>query len=393
MAWTPVTISKKVGPGLDNNEDDVKNIQTLLNSVRIGPKLQVNGIYDKDTSTAIGSFQKIWGGANYRIEPGGTWLQRLNDTAKPLTIKNISLIRINEGGYSITYEGFVPPKGYRVMLYYPASFSQIPSDAIDITRKGLTNKPVTINLRTDDTLLQLLKLIASKGAWGSPLAFNIYLVCDEGYVVSVSNSINIRTPVKPYDGSIKLNMAHFDDRPMFYVGELDNSIPSGVRGMGRWLSEVIGGRRYFAYAGDRFETYPDKRGFDCTTYAGTILGLRPPGRSARGDVGQMNGNGLDVANLIGAEVCEFEFAPGKKKMMENIDLSMMKYFFTNNSTGAFIMWTSGHVMLVVDNIVHEFTIPIGSPGYKQRGVLNERPWLVPGMKFSIRKIPSGRLKT
>lgn len=388
MAWTPVTISKKVGPSLDNNEEDVKKIQMLLNSVRIEPKLQVSGAFDQDTSTAIGNFQKIWGGKpNYRIEPGGTWMQRLNDTIKPLTLKSIKLISIRLGGYEITYEGFIPPKGYKVMFYLPSSFTRIPSDAIDITRQGLVNKQAIIRLKIKDTLPQLLRLIESKGVWGSLLACNLYLVREDGQVVSASNQVNVSTPVKPYDGPIKLNMAHIDP-PMHYVGVKTPATQSGVTGEGRFFwPQPIDGRRYFAYK-SKFETDPDKRGFDCTTYVGTILGLRPPT-----DIysGEMWGRGEDTARMIGAEPCEFEYAPGKKKIMENIDLPMMKYFFANNSMGAFIMWTSGHVMLVVDNLVHEFNIPIGSPGYWKRDVLHERPWLVKGMKFNIRKIPSGML--
>lgn len=383
MAWNPIIINKKVGIGLDNMEEDVKKIQTLLNLVRIGPHLEANGQCDQNTITAIGNFQKIWGNPDNRIDPGGKTLQRLNDTAKPLTLKKIELIRIKNGGYAITYEGFVPPKGYRVMFYFPASFSQIPSDAIDITRQGLANNQVTINLKIDDTLPKLLELFDSKGTWGSSLACNIYLVREGGHVVSASNQINVRCPVKPYDGPIGLNMARIDP-PMYYIGEIVNE---KTIGRGRWLSQAIGGRRYFAYAGDKFETEPDKRGFDCTTYVGTVLGLRPPGRAAPSDLGQMYGNGMDVANIIGAEVCEFEYAPGKKKKMEDINVSMLNYFFTNNSTGAFIVWTAGHVVLVVNNIVHEFNIPVGKPGYYRREV-GKRPWQS-GNILHIRKIPSG----
>lgn len=378
MAWNPIIISKKVGKDSDNSEEDVKKIQTLLNLLRIGPHLEVNGHCDQDTITAIGNFQKIWGNPDYRIDPGGKTLQRLNDTAKPLVLKKIELSRISDGGYAITYEGFIPPKGYRVMFYLLASFSQIPYDAIDITMEGLDNKKVTIKLKINDTLPKLLALFEREKTCGTPVPCNIYLVREGGYIVSESNQMNIRCPVKPYDGPIGLNMAKVDP-PMYYVGETTGGTTTG---MGRYFwPQAIGGKRYFAYAG-KFETDPDKRGFDCTTYVGTVLGLNPL-------AGEMSGTGEDVANIIGAERCEFEYELGKKKEMENINRDMLKYFFTNNSTGAFIVWTPGHVMLVVDNIVHEFTIPVGQPGYYKREV-GKRPW-VSGNILHIRKIPPGRI--
>lgn len=376
MAWNPIIISKKVGKDLDNGEEDVKKIQTLLNLVRIGPHLEINGHCDQDTITAIGNFQKIWGNPDYRIDPGGKTLQRLNDTAKPLVLKEIKLSRISDGGYAITYEGFVPPKGYRVMFYLLESFSQIPYDAIDITMEGLDNKKVTIKLKINDTLPKLLALFEMKKTWGTSVPCNIYLIREGGYIVSESNQMNIRCPVKPYDGPIRLNMAEIDPL-MYYVGI----------GVGRYFwPQAIGGKRYFAYD-NKFETDPDKRGFDCTTYVGTVLGLNPR-------AGEMSGTGEDIAKIIGAESCQFEYEPGKKKEMENINGKMLNYFFTNNSMGAFIVWIltekkTGHVMLVVNNMVHEFNLPVGKPGYYKREV-GKRPW-VSGNILHIRKIPPGRI--
>jgi hypothetical protein len=377
VAWNPVIISKKVGKDSDNSEEDVKKIQTLLNLVRIGPHLKANGHCDQDTITAIGNFQRVWENSNHRIDPGDKTLQRLNDTVKPLALKKIELSNISQGGYTITYKGFVPPSGYRVMFYLQAnqSFFKIPDDAIDITKEGLDNNEISIKLNFNDTLPKLLALIAREEAWGTSCPCNIYLIRKGGYIVSKSDAVNIQCPVEPYDKPIGLNMAEIDP-PIKYPG----------KEIGRYFyPQTIAGKRYFTYRKNSmtvFETEPDKRGFDCITYVGTVLGLNPLKK-------EMSGNGGDIARIIHAESCQFEYEPGKKKEMENINRDMLNYFFTNNNTGSFIVWSASHVVLVVNNIVHEFNEPDGNPGYYKREV-GKRPW-ISGNIWHIRKIPSGRI--
>lgn len=379
----PVEITKKVGLKADNDEGDVKKIQTLLNLAGIEPFLTVNGLCDQNTIAAIGNFQEIWGKLDYKckIDPGSKTLQYLNDTVKPLVLNEMKLIHIGSGGYEISYSGFVPPKKYKVMLYLNGkhSFLHIPDDAIDITPTIKKNKSFNVRLKVDSTLPKLLAMIEKQKTWGWSIPCRIYLVNEHGVVISVSNEANLKCPVQPYDGPIKLDMAQTD----MYMNYSWSG--PGYHHDGRYFwPEPIDGKFFFAYGSPCiFETESKMRGFDCSTYVSTILNLKV----AKGEMG--SGAGEIIADKIGATRCIFEYAPGKTKEMEDIDSAMLKYFFTNNSKGYFIVWSPGHVMLVVNGIVHEFTIPPGPPGYYKRSV-NERPWMK-GKIFHIRRIPQERV--
>ncbi|MBI5179431.1 MAG: hypothetical protein HZA04_09270 [Nitrospinae bacterium] len=367
----PVSIARGVGKDAPNDEADVRKIQGLLNRVRIGPDLQVNGKCDAGTLSAIGNFQRIWFGEDYRIDPNGTTLRRLNGTAKPLTLKSISLTYIRNGGYAIAYSGFVPPASYKVLLYPEGrgqrSYYELPDDALDITKPGLNNAKATVRLKVETTLPGLLKLIEQENAWGGWLPFKAHLVNAANGVVTSSNDMILQCPIKPYAGPIQLAMAQ-NGPPMYYTGK--------TTGRYFWPSP-FGGKRFFSYGG-KFETEMAKRGFDCTTYVGTVLGLNPL-------AGQMAGDGLDLANLAGAEIVRYEYAPGQTKEMESINSKTLKEFFSKNAEGAYIVWSAGHVMLVRDAVVHEFSIPDGLPGYYQRKVA-DRPWQS-GTTYSVRKLP------
>ena len=71
--------------------------------------------------------------------------------------------------------------------------------------------------------------------------------------------------------------------------------------------------------------------------------------------------------------------------LDAADPKYVKEFFKSNTTGYYLMYSGGHVVLVVDGVVHEFA---GSKrGY---GATDVGKWLEPykTMKLTVREPPS-----
>jgi hypothetical protein len=136
--------------------------------------------------------------------------------------------------------------------------------------------------------------------------------------------------------------------------------------------------------GGRLELEHEHRGFDCITYAGTTCGA-PNTRMADSN---------DLANALGATTVQH---PRKRKdektgkeITENVDLeradpALVKEFFAGVSSGYFLIFTSGHIVIVVDGEVHEFKHSEPS-GYARTAVAK---WLEPytTMKLTVRRLP------
>jgi hypothetical protein len=151
-----------------------------------------------------------------------------------------------------------------------------------------------------------------------------------------------------------------------YTGNPDGS------GGAAFLSSPIKDKYYFVYGGI-FETDPQRRGFDCTTFVGSACGL-PDGKGQGGD-------GSTVAEALGAESCS----------MEHKHAAAILKFFEDHDTGSYIMWSHGHVVMVKDGAVHEFTDRVSfDNGYQMTDTV--AAWLAfAGHKtrtYSVRKLPS-----
>lgn len=127
-------------------------------------------------------------------------------------------------------------------------------------------------------------------------------------------------------------------------------------GDGRWLTRV-GAAYYFAFRGERkhggkFETGDAKRGFDCTTYIGSAYGLSE----------NMDAYGTKLADGLGTTKAGYVV---ENKSGDEIKKYFKEYFATHK-TGAFIMWSAKHVVMVVDGYIHEFSK--GAGGYRKTDV-------------------------
>jgi hypothetical protein len=110
----------------------------------------------------------------------------------------------------------------------------------------------------------------------------------------------------------------------------------------------------------------------------------------------------DLAAALGATACtvsaEEEVPPPKgspkgtapttKTVTITLDSALPKHvktFFTSNKTGSFLIYSGGHIVLVVDGTVHEFSSSKG--GYVSTAV---DTWLEPykEKRLTVRKLPN-----
>jgi hypothetical protein len=154
---------------------------------------------------------------------------------------------------------------------------------------------------------------------------------------------------------------------------------------GRMFAQVAGYQKFpFIWAGE-FETDPQFRGFDCITYAGTACGASNS-HMAESD---------DLATSLGASEVEHvhkarDPKTGKdtiqKIKLEAADPAYVKEFFAGTPAGYYLMWSSGHIVIVADGEVHEFKASAPS-GYARTAVAQ---WLEPykTKKLTVRKLPN-----
>lgn len=372
-----VAIAKSVGQGGANQPLDVMRIDELLRAIgllgQISPTTETR-------NAAIRRFQEIWqlrdarGQYDGKIDPGGRTLATLNAAAvRPRITRLDAKKKIGKGGYRIAYTPAPPPAPYRVWLGVTTSIG----DHFDITGRS----PDDVIGR--DNLPELLKLVVRHHRWGLQLALRVMFVLDDR-VVLMSDPVSMSCPVAPHNGRL-LPLDPANGGILTYQGDADANDFHG-----RWLQKVEGfpGYLFFAYLFDstgdsNFETSDAHRGFDCITYAGTVCGAPP---TVIGDTQKLLGH-LNPAKCSCTKQVE-----AKKKgdppvtvtvELENASREDLQAYFRTSSAGYHIMWSGGHVVLVADGTVHEFSA--GKGGYAATPVLD---WLGTHGKQSVRKLAS-----
>lgn len=233
---------------------------------------------------------------------------RVTDDDSPI-LDPISLTAIESGGYRIRFRGTRP--GAKVFLCVEKA-----DNRIDVSQGYLATH-----------LKSLLKAIGQVDGWGKTM--RCWLVQEvAGKHMGESTARDLAAPVKPYEGSLTFNGIAGATPKLTYPGN----------GVGRWFTEPIDGKYYFRYA-SKFETSPQMRGFDCTTFPMSLFQCFP----------NMAGKyGGYLADQLGATKCDME----QKKEKE------IKEFFSDKlrgGTGLYFMFSAGHVVLVKNGTTHEFT--------------------------------------
>jgi hypothetical protein len=381
-----VSIANSVGRGGQNLPNDIARINNLLGEIAMGPYyLPANMInyqsrpgenlqacravpaIDPGIVAAIEDFQRLCDeSVTGLVKPGDTTLRRMNQLRVPLVLADIELAFLrNRGGiwcgYKISYSGENLPAGYRVFLR--VSGAPVPFQAGDrITEPILANGFMDITARKKNNLIcwdnlpDLLRMIDHQNLWKSAEgggAFATLIVVKDQKVVSRSISKPVSCPVKPLTAPVSsvLGTANLGQVPPLPY----NGAPNGGGGGGFIYHQPIDGKYYFEWEG-KFATDGGKRGFDCITFVGAVRGVDA-------NTGAMGVDENTITNhLASTPNCN----------MENKTSAQVKTFFETHKTGTYIVALhegTGHVMLVIDGVYHEFNIPAGQPGYRTGGVL------------------------
>lgn len=286
-----------------------------------------------------------------------------------LDLKPIQPAKIKDGAYKIVFSGALPSNSnVRLLLGNSERFF------VDITGGYKTGH----GKHQSTHLEELLDVMHRGHFWGKSIPVRVAAYSGGRMCVETLSPVRfMQCPLEPLQ---EVGIEEIGAVPgLWYTGKHEASGETKTKSEGSGtdqeektgtiLSHPINGRYHFIYAG-KFEVDADRRGFDCTTYAGAAAGLL--------DGKGQGGTGETVAQTLNAESCKVEGQHAK----------VIDKFFQEHANGTFIMWSHGHVVFVKDGIVHEFTDRVSRDrGYQATEIAK---WLTlakhPKQKFSVRKV-------
>ena len=284
-----------------------------------------------------------------------------------LNIEKLELKSVDRGGYLLSYNP-APPPGYKVLF----GVSPDPWGCVDIT--GCRHW----NVFNSDNLDQLLGMIRRLDAWGTDIAVQLF-VTDSGMTV-FSQSHKPKTmscPVKPHVGAL-LPLEN-NEPALKYVYHVDKKHPeTNVYGRTLWEHK---GEKFFTYGGV-FETNSEHRGFACIGYVAMTCGLTSADLKKLGKL-----DSEPLANFLKAErqsvqvPQNLEFLPRKPILpgepplvpipgspgcnlpLEGVQPEYVMDFFAGNPDGYYLVWSTGHIILVTNGTSYEFNHLLKHKGY------------------------------
>ena len=342
---------EKVADKKFNEPNDVRTVQRLLNAAYGGATVAETGKCDPATIQAIKDFQALWPTPtpDGLVRPGGPTLKRLAGAATPAALGAITLVRIDEGGYQISYSAQLPPNGYKVFL-------ALKNDTFLLDITGRNAKGVMGN----DNLPDLLDLMEGASVWGNVAVECRVIVKRNERLVSRSDPKTLACPVQPYSSGLGADLLEEENVKDFTY--------SGIKDGCYFNMPAIDDRYYFSYD-NKFETKNARRGLNCITYAGAVFGVNANTKA-------LKDYGTQLAAYLNAAKVDME---GKKA-------ADLKQFFTDNPTGTFLMWSEGHTTVVVDGFVYESTNRT-TQAYQRT---DAQDWPYGNAVFWVRKLPADK---
>ncbi len=379
-----VTIKNSVGKSAINDPDDVQKVASLL--FQVGFLAPAMSFAPRSAQSATGvpkrqeipkvllsAIEKFQAEAFWErtpdgvIGPRGSTLQMLNQLTNPLTLTQMKTNRriggaksLDKGGFKIGYKGVGTkthpmPKTFKMLLQVSSHQKFVlvtgrpPNDLVDAAR-----------------LPFVLQAIETAGIFAGTVQCKL-IVERDGKRLSESKPKALPTPVRPHNGKL-LPLDEKNNGPkLTYQGDV-----SAKLFFGRTIVKIDGvDKLYFMYLSG-FETDAKHRGFDCTTYAGTVLGV-----PFKHQV-----NGASIRDHLGLSACSFKNADGKTVTLSNASSDDIKSYFEETRSGVFLLYKSSHVMLAYNNEVHEFTKTDSVDGYR-RTALNTRLDELKGSKLTL----------
>lgn len=162
-----------------------------------------------------------------------------------------------------------------------------------------------------------------------------------------SNRQKLRAPVKPLSSPVTIREIEAEAAQLPYLqlekGDYDPDLEkkaSEYQFAGRLLSKNMDGYRYFLRA-RRLVTYNNFRGFDCITFAASMMGLH---------IDLSGKTATVVAETIGAEKCGLENVKGDQIRRACAPGEILGYHFEQ-----FIAFYDKHTVLIGNGEVFEFS--------------------------------------
>jgi len=261
-----------------------------------------------------------------------------------LVLTEIALKQISSGGYRIGYLGTLPSGTARLLLFIPGA-----KHSVDVTKSHKSDL-----LDSKVKLATFLQGIATNRSWGKKEKCIIVAKDKNGNELARSDPKFFDTPVCPYTGALTplcVGKCKSDFPPPKYTGKFefdwDDEKWKSIGGAAYLYPSPIDGCYYFAYAG-KFVKDNKERGFDCTTFVGSAFGVDPntPSTFQGKPCNAMAGDGGTLADVLKEG--------GKDYDLKHAKASDVLKFFEKNRVGTYVMWSSGHVVIVHDLIVYEF---------------------------------------
>jgi len=280
----------------------------------------------------------------------------VHQSIKP-ALHRVDLVRISAGGYMFWWNARIPADaqmvlciGESAMVGTHAAFQhaigairlQVPDGGAAVYNRlaflDVTAKPSGGHITLD--LALLLKLIDSVARYdatgrGSTLKCRLLLLNETGPMAEgISDAIELPCPVQPFDGPLTFDAFRLASPRLTYPGN----------GKGNLLSPLINDQYYFvtptAGGGNQgvLITDPRMRGFDCTTFPMSLFSCFP-------DMTKKYGTYL-VERLTGTSM---HGTKGRSKQ------DMDAFFSLPDHRGLYVIWTEGHMMLVKNATLYEFT--------------------------------------
>jgi peptidoglycan hydrolase-like protein with peptidoglycan-binding domain len=339
-----------------NKREDVLKLQRALAAAVCKPSPSVSGNCDADTVAGIKDFQSAIGASQTgRVSSGDATLSALAALLAGPSFRPIARKKINHGGFLVaTVKNVVPRHKYKMYLSFRnRSFAagQNLKDAGEMPfLVDVAGRPHSDLIGRDQlpALLAQLEEIDATGAWGRKAHCAAYITRDDVIVSRTAGTVSFDCPVKPYPGPIGdssvpsvLDVIQADPGGPWTYTENGEPMKSGSM-----LHELpLNGKYFFKYAG-LFTIKNTLRGFDCTTYPGSIFGL--PSTS----MGSFDAIcGAMMARPVG---------------IEKVKLTEFLRFMEGHTTGTYIVFIGGHhIVIISEGVCHEFNVgPNGRKPYK-----------------------------
>lgn len=368
-----------------NHPADVEKVKKLINQVfRPSWPLALNGTCDGALVMKITNIQQMLGMTpDGIIGRTGFTLKVLNGLAEPAKITRAQIGNFEKGVYDIKYTTSLPipeyPRGYSLQLNTgsanPMVFpgGKLPSSEYDF---GIDVREQSRNdLLTDKNAEAFLDAVAKNKKWAKPCPLRLYLI-REGFVVWQSDEVSIPAPVAPYEGRLTPAAIGADTSMprMIYVGT--GQAPF----IGRRLWRI--GKKYWFRYGSSVVTEDQYRGMDCINFVGSVYQVATTNNAATNPYY----SSPNMASALGAspvvwtealppppnppsvppvppvQPLKIEDGVGKGKAIK-------KYFEDPGRNDTYLIWTGGHIRMVVRKVVHEWSS--SANGYKSGAVSAE----------------------